>query len=159
MKPIRWLLPAACAVALVAAAPRGPEPPAGEPVARDEAKVKATLEGYWDAFVRQDAVVLRDELDLPLALLEQSDDGRTGDRFVITQRDWPAYARLFRGPLADDKARYEIQSLRLEWLGDETALAVYELAGESDGQIFGGRFLTILVWRDGWRVAVTSIPM
>lgn len=152
----KLLFVAAPCLWLLVAAAEEPEPREG-PEQR-EAPVRETLESFWSGFIGQDVELFREQIDFPLTFIEQTPEGEAGGRFSFEQRDWPALARLFSQPMARDQADYRIERLRLEWLGRETCLAIYDFSAQVQGDEFGGHYMTLLVWRDGWRVAVTSIP-
>jgi hypothetical protein len=124
-----------------------------------ETAVRAALDGFWTSLSHGDATRLRDEVDLPLVLLEQNPQADKPGRYVVTEATWRDYRRQFPPePLAEHQARHELRGLRLEWLDAKTCLAVYDLDLEVRDAAAGGHFMSVIVHTDGWKVAVTSLP-
>lgn len=125
-----------------------------------EVAVRQTLDSFWGAVVRGDSLAFRRAVDFPLTLLQPPTDDQPGNRFIVTEAGWLDFEKGFPlTPLAPELANFELDNLRLEWLDEGTCLAVFDLAAEIRGATVGGHFTTIVCYRDGWRVAVSSIPL
>lgn len=145
-----WLAVPVLLVALAAAQDRRAE---------RETAVRAALDGFWTALVHGDAEALREVVDLPLTLLEPKAEERPAGRFVVGPGDWPDFRRQLPPlPLRADEAEHTVSGLRLEWLDEDTCLAVYDCRSRIRDQAADGHYLTILSWADGWKVVVSSVP-
>lgn len=125
-----------------------------------EAQIREVLEAFWQAFCRGDAAAFEREIDFPLTLQETSAGEERGERFVIDKANWSHYRRQFAaGPAEEEEVTVRLSNLRLEWLDRTTCLATYDLRAETTPAGFEGRFMALLADREGWRVAVATIPM
>ncbi|MCC7492777.1 MAG: hypothetical protein IT204_10535 [Fimbriimonadaceae bacterium] len=128
--------------------------------AQRDAAVRQTLDSFWNSFLRGDPTGLRLQVDLPLTLLQPGRGEEPGERIVVTPNAWSDFRRGFPPtPLPAEQVAYELANLRLEWLDEQTCLAVYELLVTIQKETTGGRLMTVLNAADGWKVTVSSVPL
>jgi hypothetical protein len=167
-----------------AAPPAPPAAPAEDAAAPDapggrERAVRDALTEFWLSMAEGDSRGFRSHVDLPLTLQELRPEGGAGERFVVTEAGWPEWQRAFPvRPVETEQPLVNLRDIRLEWIGSQSCLAVYNVdhavdvpagdrpdggAAPADGAAStpagaGPRHMALLVWRNGWKVVVSTIP-
>lgn len=154
-----------------------PRPAAAQPAPETdhrgdrEGAVREVLRLFWDSYAVADVWAMEDAVTFPLTIVQLDADGDVAETITVTRADWERRRRDTNPTTAaDDLPQLDVQNLRIDWLGDDNCLAVYDLVarpnppapgaapGVAPAEPTAARLYAQLHWDEGWRVRLAAAP-